>query len=307
MPQLLTIIIIILYLLTTVSVVASIAAAHYRSPSVAGAQGKEGFPGLMGATGIDGDQGPTGRTGTFIQEAIPLYGYTGVIGPTGLRFGPAGPTGQPGPPGPTGPDTGPTGNPGPFGPTPSGGLTGPMGADGPAGPTGPLGHRAAGPVFGYVLYNYSNPLPGAGVQLIPLSMMNFVHFLPPIPPPEFTMTGSGGTIQFNLPEVSYYVRIGLHMSLLGLPPDWAPGMVTLQGFPAPSTMPAITLYPVMTSASSAVVSLGSVHVYTTPAGSPGPLFTPVMLVNLSNVSTGSGATSVNIAMVSITLEHVSSP
>lgn len=301
MVQPLTIVIVILYVLIAASASASIVAAHYRAPGVTGIQGKDGPPGVAGATGTIGEEGPTGRTGTFYQRVFPLLGHTGMTGATGTATS-QGPTGYAGNTGPTGGDTGPTGIRGPFGATPGVGPTGPTGPDGPTGAPGPSGPQTPGPVYGNILFNYSNSLPGPGVQIIPLTAMTFVRTLPVPVPPEFTMTPPG-VIQFNAPGRSYYVRIGFNLTLSGLTPLWAPASVSLVGFPAPSTMPAITLYPAPRIASVAVVSLGSVHVYTVPPG-PAPVFAPSVTINLTGWTS---TTSVEISFLSITLEHVSDP
>lgn len=294
MVEPLTIVIVILYILVLGAIGTSIVASRYRAPHVTGPVGKEGYLGEQGTLGVPGSDGPTGATGPIYLFGAVGYGHTGVtggLGPTGW----AGRTGLFGPTGPTGPATGATGNPGPRGASPVQGTTGPTGGVGNTGLPGHTGAASLGPVFATQHYVLSSPLTGTDIFLLAVPPVILTETIPAPVPAEFTL--AAGVLQFNLPLTSYNVRVGMVAGITGLSGSWAPATVTLSSFPEPGAMPPMAFWATPTGVGSASLSVGTTIVYTTPAIVP-VTFTPSL-----TVSVGSAGASINVTLLSITLEH----
>lgn len=301
----LSIVILIIYVLLVGSICSSIVASHHRPIPVTGPGGKEGRIGDVGVTGQPGITGPTGVTGGFYASTPIYYGVTGATGATGI-VSPDGSTGIMGTQGPSGPPTGQTGFPGARGPSPIMGTTGPTGGVGPTGSTGPTGFSALGPVFVDQHYTYNAVLTASSTTItIADPPMVLLSTIPTVVPPEFTLTPSAGTIQFNLANTSYIIQVGIEAVLNGLPSSpggWAPAVITLNGFPGSSLLPPISLWFVASGSTpaSASVSGGITIVYTTPL-SPPAIFNPSLTIS----TTASSGTTISITLLSIMLQHAS--
>jgi hypothetical protein len=296
MPQALPIILVFLYLLVIGSAIASGFAYRHDIPQLEGLAGKEGLIGEPGTMGPQGDDGPIGVTGQFYLYGTPLYGQTGSTGLTGIFLVP-GSTGPHGNIGPTGPPTGPTGFIGPRGPSLPFGATGPTGPSGPTGNTGSVGPPTSGPIYFSLLYIYQVALPLTTTTIIVSAPpMTLVPPLPATPPPPDFTFGPAGAITFQRSNTSYLVRLGLNFRLSNLTGAWQPASVALQGFPAPSQVGIIFVWPAAISTSEAVGSLGTTIVYTTATA---PItFTPQLVVRVSTANA-----SINISLLSITIER----